>query len=181
MNAVGGCGNVLMGKARLTLVLGGARSGKSRHAEALISALPSPWIYLATAEALDDEMAARIAEHRRRRDDRWQTIEAPRDLVRAVAAAPAGRPVLIDCLTLWLSNLMIAGAELDGEVDRLERALDGAAGPVVVVANEVGLGIVPDNALARRFRDLAGRLNQRLAVRADHVVLLVAGIPLTLK
>ena len=165
----------------LTLVLGGARSGKSRQAETLVAALPTPWVYIATAEALDEEMAARIAEHRARRDQRWQTIEAPRDVADALAATPTGRTVLIDCLTLWLSNVMLAGADLDHEFDRLEAALAAATGPIVVVANEVGLGIVPDSALGRRFRDAAGRLNQRLAARAGRVYLVVAGIPLTVK
>jgi adenosylcobinamide kinase / adenosylcobinamide-phosphate guanylyltransferase len=144
----------------LTLVLGGARSGKSRHAEALVTALPQPWLYIATGEPRDNEMAARIAEHR---------------------AVPAGAAVLIDCLTLWLTNVMLAGLDVEAEIIRLEQALAGRTGPVILVANEVGLGIVPDNALARRFRDVAGRLNQRLASLADRVVLLVAGIPVQVK
>jgi adenosylcobinamide kinase/adenosylcobinamide-phosphate guanylyltransferase len=166
--------------ARLTLVLGGARSGKSKYAEALITALPPPWVYVATAEALDAEMTERIAVHRARRGDDWQTIEAPHDLAGALAA-PAGTPVLVDCLTLWLSNRMLAQANVDAETDRLEEALDRRASPLVLVSNEVGSGIVPDNALARRFRDLQGRLNQRMAARADRVVLMVAGLPLTVK
>lgn len=165
----------------LTLVLGGARSGKSRHAESLIAALPPPWTYIATAQALDGEMAARIAEHRARRDQRWQTVEAPRDLSGALAALPTGSTVLIDCLTLWLSNAMLAGADLALEFARLEAAIAAARGPVIVVANEVGLGIVPDTKLGRQFRDAAGRLNQRIAARADRVYLLVAGIPVTVK
>jgi adenosylcobinamide kinase/adenosylcobinamide-phosphate guanylyltransferase len=165
----------------LTLVLGGARSGKSRHAETLVMAMPPPWIYVATAEPLDDEMAARIAEHRAHRDSRWQTIEAPRDLIGALAAAPAGASILVDCLTLWLSNLMLAKVDLGVEIERFESALSQVTGAIVVVANEVGLGIVPDNALARSFRDAAGNLNQRLAARADHVSLLVAGIALKVK
>jgi adenosylcobinamide kinase/adenosylcobinamide-phosphate guanylyltransferase len=165
----------------LTLVLGGARSGKSRHAEALVTALPRPWLYIATGEPRDNEMAARIAEHRARRVADWHTIEAPRDLAAALAAVPAGAAVLVDCLTLWLTNVMLAGLEVEAEIIRLEQALAGRAGPVILVANEVGLGIVPDNALARRFRDVAGRLNQRLAQLADRVVLLVAGIPMQVK
>ncbi|HEV3395677.1 MAG TPA: bifunctional adenosylcobinamide kinase/adenosylcobinamide-phosphate guanylyltransferase [Xanthobacteraceae bacterium] len=163
------------------LVLGGARSGKSRHAEALVTALPPPWLYIATGEPRDNEMAARIAEHRARRGADWQTIEAPRDLAAALAAAPAGAAVLVDCLTLWLTNAMLAGADVDAEIARFEGALVGREGHTVLVANEVGLGIVPDNALARRFRDTAGRLNQRLAAAADRVVLLVAGIPVKVK
>jgi adenosylcobinamide kinase/adenosylcobinamide-phosphate guanylyltransferase len=165
----------------LTLVLGGARSGKSRHAETLVTAMPPPLVYVATAEPLDDEMAARIAEHRARRDDRWRTVEAPLDLAGALAAAPAGASILVDCLTLWLSNLMLAKADVEVEIERFEAALSQASGSIVVVANEVGLGIVPDNALARRFRDAAGNLNQRLAARADRVALLVAGIALKVK
>jgi adenosylcobinamide kinase / adenosylcobinamide-phosphate guanylyltransferase len=169
------------GAQTLALVLGGARSGKSRHAEALVTALPPPWLYIATGEPRDNEMAARIAEHRTRRGAQWRTVEAPRDLAGALAAAPADAAVLVDCLTLWLTNVMLAGADIDAEIVRLERALAQRGGPTVLVANEVGLGIVPDNALARRFRDVAGRLNQRLAARADRVVLLVAGIPMPVK
>jgi adenosylcobinamide kinase / adenosylcobinamide-phosphate guanylyltransferase len=165
---------------RLTFVLGGARSGKSRYAESLIMAQPPPWIYVATAEALDDEMAARVAEHRARRDGRWRTIEAPRDLAGSLGSVSTGS-ILVDCLTLWLSNQLLAGADNEAEVDRLEAALTGLQGQLVLVANEVGLGIVPDNALARRFRDLQGRLNQRIAARADQVVLMVAGLPLIVK
>jgi adenosylcobinamide kinase/adenosylcobinamide-phosphate guanylyltransferase len=169
------------GAQTLALILGGARSGKSRHAEALVTALPPPWLYIATGEPRDNEMAARIAEHRARRGAQWHTVEAPRDLAGALAAAPADAAVLVDCLTLWLTNVMLAGSDIDAEIVRLERALAQRGGLMVLVANEVGLGIVPDNALARRFRDAAGRLNQRLAARADRVVLLVAGIPMTVK
>src|SRR5215470_4435904 len=111
------------GARQLALVLGGARSGKSRHAEALVRALPPPWLYIATGEPRDNEMAARIAEHRARRGGEWQTVEAPRDLVAAVAAAPAGAAVLVDCLTLWLSNVMLAGADVDAEMGRFHHAL----------------------------------------------------------
>ena len=169
------------GPHELTLVLGGARSGKSRHAEAVVTALPAPWFYIATGEPHDNEMAARIAEHRARRGPEWQTIEAPRDLVVALAGVPAGRAVLVDCLTLWLTNVMLAGTDVEADVALLERALVERKGPMVLVANEVGLGIVPENALARRFRDAAGRLNQRLATLADRVVLIVAGIPVKVK
>ena len=169
------------GGIRLTLVLGGARSGKSRYAESLITALPSPWINVATAEARDAEMVERIAIHRARRGPGWRTIEAPHDLALALEAAPAGVPILVDCLTLWLSNRMLADADVDAEIGHFEEALDRRAGSVVLVSNEVGFGIVPDNALARRFRDLQGRLNQRIAARADRVVLVVAGLPLVVK
>lgn len=164
----------------LWLVLGGARSGKSRHAEALIEQLPPPWFYIATARALDDEMRVRIAEHRARRARNWETIEAPLDLAGALARCRT-LPVLVDCLTLWLSNLMLEEGDVPESVARLEAALDAREAATVLVANEVGLGIVPENALARRFRDEAGRLNQRMAARADRVLFMVAGIVLGLK
>jgi adenosylcobinamide kinase / adenosylcobinamide-phosphate guanylyltransferase len=166
--------------AKLTLVLGGARSGKSRYGESVIAALPPPWLYVATAEALDKEMAERIGAHRARRGPGWQTIEAPRDLAAALTAH-AKLPVLVDCLTLWLSNLMLAEADIEKETKRLEDTLAAAAAPAVLVANEVGSGIVPDHPLGRRFRDLQGVLNQRMAARADRVVLMVAGLPLAVK
>jgi adenosylcobinamide kinase / adenosylcobinamide-phosphate guanylyltransferase len=168
------------GSARLTLVLGGARSGKSRYAEGLIRALPPPWIYVATAEPGDAEMAERIAIHRTRRGAGWNTLEVPRDLAGALSAHE-GTPFLVDCLTLWLSNVLLAGADIDVEIERLECALTRATAPLVMVANEVGFGIVPDNPLGRRFRDAQGLLNQRIAARADRVVLVVAGLPLTIK
>jgi adenosylcobinamide kinase / adenosylcobinamide-phosphate guanylyltransferase len=167
--------------APLILVLGGARSGKSRHAERLIAEYKPPWIYVATAEALDEEMTQRIAEHRARRDERWETMEAPQALADVVRHAPADRPLLVDCLTLWLSNRLIANADLDEETSALVRALDMRSAPTLVVSNEVGLGIVPDNALARRFRDAVGIANQRLAARADRVDFVAAGLPLRLK
>jgi adenosylcobinamide kinase/adenosylcobinamide-phosphate guanylyltransferase len=166
---------------KLTLVLGGARSGKSRYAESLIAATPPPWVYVATAQALDAEMAERIAHHRKRRDAGWHTIEEPHDLEHAIDAAPAGAAVLVDCLTLWLTNRMLAEADMEVEAGRLEAALARRNGLTALVSNEVGSGIVPDNALARRFADLQGRLNQRLAARADRVVLVVAGLPLIVK
>jgi adenosylcobinamide kinase/adenosylcobinamide-phosphate guanylyltransferase len=165
---------------RLTLVLGGARSGKSRYAESLITTLPPPWVYVATGQGLDAEMAARIEAHRARRGPGWSTVEVPRALA-ATLAASGSAPILVDCLTLWLSNLMMAEAPVEAELDRLAQALDKATAPVVMVANEVGSGIVPDNALARRFRDLQGWLNQRIAAQADNVVLVVAGLPLFVK
>jgi adenosylcobinamide kinase/adenosylcobinamide-phosphate guanylyltransferase len=170
--------------AKLTLVLGGARSGKSRYAESLIVALPPPWqppwTYAATAEAGDAEMAERISAHRARRGSDWRTIEAPRHLAQALGAC-GKTPLLVDCLTLWLSNLMLADADIENEIARLETALAAATAPVVLVANEVGSGIVPDHPLGRRFRDLQGILNQRIAACADRVVLVVAGLPLALK
>jgi adenosylcobinamide kinase/adenosylcobinamide-phosphate guanylyltransferase len=169
----------------LTLVLGGARSGKSRYAETLIAGAARRATYVATAAADDNEMAERIRDHRERRAAgslAWETVEAPRDLAATLAAvARPDRPVLVDCLTLWLSNALLADADLAAETGGLLRCLGELAGPVVLVANEVGLGIVPDNALARRFRDAAGRLNQAIAARADRVVLVAAGLPLVLK
>src|SRR3974390_1190843 len=167
--------------SKLTLVLGGARSGKSRYAESLITALPAPWIYIATAQPCDAEMAQRIAAHRRDRAGGWQTVEAPHAIAKAIAQAPPALPILIDCLTLWLSNRMLADADVDSEFIAIEAALDARAGPAVLVSNEVGSGIVPENALARRFQDLQGRLNARVAARAGRVVLLVAGLPLVVK
>jgi adenosylcobinamide kinase/adenosylcobinamide-phosphate guanylyltransferase len=169
------------GPVGLTLVLGGACSGKSRYAESLIAGLPPPWVYVATAEAGDAEMAERIAAHRARRDAGWQTIEAPYDLAGALASVPIRVPVLIDCLTLWLSNLLLAEADMDKAIAALEAQLAQHEGSVVLIANEVGSGIVPDNALARRFRDLQGTLNQRIAARAGRVVFMVAGLPIIVK
>ena len=163
------------------LVLGGAASGKSAFAEALVTGWGRPRVYLATAQAWDAEMAARIARHCDARGPGWRTVEAPLDLASALAAVDPGEAVLIDCATLWLSNQMLAGADLAQEEVRLLRALDACAAPVAVVSNEVGLGIVPETALGRRFREAQGALNQRLAARADLVVLVAAGLPLALK
>ncbi|MGO4170738.1 bifunctional adenosylcobinamide kinase/adenosylcobinamide-phosphate guanylyltransferase [Bosea sp. TAF32] len=165
----------------LTLVLGGARSGKSRHAEALIEACPAPWSYIATAQAYDDEMRERIAEHRARRPEGWQTVDAPLDLAEAIAVRPAGRPILVDCLTLWLTNLILAERDTAAARQALIAACESVSAPLVLVGNEVGLGIVPENALARRFRDEAGRLHQALAARAGRVVFMVAGLPMRVK
>jgi adenosylcobinamide kinase / adenosylcobinamide-phosphate guanylyltransferase len=171
-----------MAAAGVTLVLGGARSGKSAHAEALIAEHGGAPVYVATAEPGDGEMAERIAAHRARRGEAWRTVEAPVALAEAVRSeARAGNAVLVDCLTLWLSNLLFAARDVEAEVEDLMAALEGAEGPVVLVSNEVGLGIVPENALARAFRDHAGRLNQRVAAAADRVVLVTAGLPMTLK
>jgi len=164
----------------VTLVLGGARSGKSRYAESLIAALPPPWIYVATAEAGDEEMAARIKAHRARRGAYWRTVETPTDIAAALSAREKA-PILIDCLTLWLSNLLLAEANIEAEIARLERALAAPGAAVVLVANEVGAGIVPEHPLGRRFRDWQGILNQRIAARADRVVLMVAGLPVAVK
>ncbi|HUN50496.1 MAG TPA: bifunctional adenosylcobinamide kinase/adenosylcobinamide-phosphate guanylyltransferase, partial [Candidatus Sulfotelmatobacter sp.] len=143
---------------------------------------PQGCLYIATAEAGDAEMVARIRAHRARRGARWRTVEAPLDIAGALARSePADGAILVDCLTLWLANLMAAGRQPAAEAERLAAALRAAALPVVLVANEVGLGIVPDNALGRAFRDHAGRLNQAIAAMADAVVLMVAGLPLAVK
>ena len=165
----------------VTLVLGGARSGKSTYAERLIEAT-GRGVYIATAEAFDDEMRDRIGTHQQRRGAGWHTLEEPLDLCGAlVRASDIGAPALVDCLTLWLSNLMAADKEIDQEALRLIETLQNLNVPVVMVSNEVGLGIVPDNKLARDFRDHAGLLNQQVAAMADRVVFIAAGLPLTLK
>jgi adenosylcobinamide kinase/adenosylcobinamide-phosphate guanylyltransferase len=166
----------------VTLVLGGARSGKSSYAEQLAEGGPGACVYLATATAGDAEMAARIARHQQRRGARWRTVEAPLDLASALSAsATAEAVVLVDCLTLWLSNILFEELDVENECEKLIETLPGLAGPVILVSNEVGLGIVPDNALARRFRDDAGRLNQAVAAAAQSVVFVAAGLPLVLK
>lgn len=164
------------------LVLGGQRSGKSRYAEQLVVAGGLIPVYLATATPGDEEMAARIAAHRARRGETWRTVEEPLDLAGALLRESGpGFHVLVDCLTLWLSNLVGAGRKVAAETEALLGALARVAGPVVLVSNEVGLGVVPDNALARRFADDLGILNQRVAAAVDGVVLMAAGLPLTLK
>ncbi|WP_199725291.1 bifunctional adenosylcobinamide kinase/adenosylcobinamide-phosphate guanylyltransferase [Gemmobacter lutimaris] len=166
---------------QLSIVLGGARSGKSRFAERLVTGTGRPRVYIATAEAWDDEMRDRIATHRNDRGADWQTMEAPHDLPDALAKVPAEAVVLVDCATLWLTNRMLAEADLAAEAARLVTALAACPAPVVVVSNEVGWSIVPENALARRFRDEQGRLNQRLAEEAGLVVAVIAGLPVVLK
>lgn len=164
------------------LVLGGARSGKSRFAQARAEALPGELVYLATAQAFDDEMRERITLHRADRGPRWSTIEAPLDLAEAITAcSKPDKVVLVDCLTLWASNLMLAERDAAVATAGLVRAVAAARGPIILVANEVGLGIVPDNALARRFRDVAGEINQAVAGSADSVLFVAAGLPLVLK
>lgn len=168
--------------ATTLFVIGGARSGKSRYAQARAEAAGSAPVFIATAEAFDDEMRERIARHRADRDARWSTVEAPRQLPAAIEALNgAGAVVLVDCLTLWVSNLLLADADIPVAGRRLCDAIARFDGTLILVANEVGLGIVPDNALARAFRDAAGQLNQSVAATAAEVVLLTAGLPLTLK
>lgn len=164
------------------LILGGARSGKSRHAEQLARASGGAVVYIATAEALDAEMAARIAHHRAQRPGHWHLVEEPLALAAVLHAEAAdGRCLLVDCLTLWLGNLLADEARLARELDALYTTLPGLPGDILLVSNEVGWGIVPDNPLARRFRDEAGRLHQRLATLCDRVTLVAAGLPLALK
>jgi adenosylcobinamide kinase/adenosylcobinamide-phosphate guanylyltransferase len=165
----------------LTLALGGAASGKSAFAERLVEAASSSRLYIATAEIRDAEMGAKVARHRARRGAGWRTLEAPRDLAAALAAADPGEAVLIDCATLWLTNLMLADADLGTEEDRLLAALAACPAPVAVVSNELGLGLVPETPLGRRFREAQGALNQRLAAQAGRVVFVAAGLPLVLK
>lgn len=164
------------------LILGGARSGKSRHAEHLAAQSGHDVVYLATAEVLDTEMAQRIAHHRAQRPGHWRLVEEPLALAAALRAQAApDRCLLVDCLTLWLGNLLADESRLQQEVDALYATLPELSGEILLVSNEVGWGIVPDNALARRFRDEAGRLHQRLAALCDRVTLVVAGLPLALK
>ncbi len=171
--------------AEHSLILGGAKSGKSDFAQALAERTAGRRVYIATAEARDQEMAERIRRHQQARDATWTTVEEPLALEEALRkrAAPDAA-VLVDCLTLWLSNLLGAGlapAEIEARGRALAGMLTGLAGPVILVANEVGMGIVPDNALARSFRDLAGGLNRTLAAACQRVVLVAAGLPLHLK
>lgn len=166
---------------KLTIILGGARSGKSRFAETLVTRTGLPKTCVATAEALDGEMAARIAQHRNDRGDTWATIEAPLELSAALRGIAPGRAVLVDCLTLWLSNQMLAGRNLEYEYSELVSALRACPGPVVCVSNEIGMGLVPETALGRDFRDAQGRLNQSMAAQADLAVFVAAGLPLVLK
>lgn len=168
--------------AVITLVLGGARSGKSAHAQALAEANPGELVFLATAEAIDDEMAERIARHRADRGPRWRAVEVPLALGEAVARERGeGSTLLVDCLTVWLGNLMHHEVAVEPAVDALLRALAIGAGNVILVSNEVGLGLVPETPLGRRFRDEAGRLNQRVARLAGRAKIIVSGLALTLK
>ena len=167
--------------ARTFLVLGGARSGKTRHAMGLTEQ-QSRRVYIATAEPLDDEMHARIRNHRRERDATWSTIEAPLQLGDAIAAAQSeNTAIMVDCLTLWLSNLLGTQADIEVEIETLLNAIAQTTNRLVLVSNEVGLGIVPANALARKFRDEQGRLNQRVAAAVNHVDFVAAGLAFNLK
>lgn len=170
-----------VGGGMALLITGGARSGKSGYAETRTLALPGRPQYIATAEARDTEMSERIAAHRARRGPEWQDHEAPLDLVGALAATDGVGPRLVDCLTLWLANLMEAGRDWRAEGRALTATLGQQHSPVILVTNEVGMGIVPDNPLARAYRDAAGWLNQTVAVAADEVQFVVSGLPLKVK
>ena len=168
------------------LITGGARSGKSRLAERVALRPTGRAVYIATAEAGDDEMAARIAAHRARRGREWRDVAAPLDLIGALRDSdgesnPDGDPRLVDCLTLWLSNLMLAGHDWRGAGTTLAENIAHQSTPVIFVTNEVGAGIVPENKLAREFRDAAGWLNQQVASACDEVWLSVAGYPVKVK
>lgn len=164
------------------LVLGGARSGKSRRAQHVAEESGNRLVFIATAQAFDAEMDERIARHRADRDARWQTVEAPVDLAGAIAQADdADVTMLVDCLTLWASNLLLGDEVAEARIDGLVAAIASARGRLILVSNEVGFGIVPDNALARRFRDLSGTMNQRVAAVCGAVELVVAGLSMRLK
>ncbi len=166
---------------QLTLVLGGAKSGKTSGAEGLAIKTGLPKTYVATAQAFDEEMAARIALHRTERGDSWETIEEPLDLAATLRAIASGRVVLVDCLTLWLSNLMAAERDLEYEFDQLISALRDCASPVICVSNEVGMGLVPETPLGREFRDAQGELNQFVGMYADLAIFMVASMHVVLK
>ena len=169
-------------RSRRTFIIGGARSGKTALAERLARGCAGPRVYIATAEAHDAEMAERIARHRADRGDAFETLEAPRDLAGALARCDdAEATVVVDCLTLWLSNRLLDGDDLDAATAELCDALWTMRARVALVSNEVGLGLVPDTPLGRAFRDAQGRLNQRVAAVADAALLVVAGLPVTLK
>ena len=167
--------------SHLSIILGGARSGKSTFAERLASSANRPRAYIATSQAFDVEMEVKIAKHRQDRGPDWQTIEAPLDIEGALAQVPANSVVLIDCLTLWLSNQMHTDADIDAEVTNLLTVLSASPNPVICVSNEVGMGLVPDTPLGRQFRDHQGRLNRKVAEQANLAVFVAAGLPLALK
>ncbi len=171
-----------MTETRSTLFIGGARSGKSRLAQRTAEANGGELVFIATAQAFDDEMRDRIARHQNDRNSRWRTVESPLDLPAAIAREGGeGRTLLVDCLTLWASNTMLAEVDVNAAGAALVAAIASSAGTIILVTNEVGWGIVPDNALARQFRDVAGRLNQQVAAAVDDVRLVVAGIAMQLK
>mgnify|MGYP006247435665 FL=1 len=163
------------------LVTGGARSGKSSFAEKRTKQLGSSLMYIATSEIIDSEMEKRVAEHQARRGSEWQTLHAPLKLAEALSETDGKGPCLVDCLTIWLNNLIFHNEDTIVATKELIKVLEQRSDPVVLVTNEVGSGIVPENALARRFRDEAGRMNQIISQVADEVYLSVSGIPLQIK
>ncbi len=166
---------------KLSLVLGGAASGKSAFAENLVQATELRQIYVATAQVYDDEMADKVARHRDQRGEHWTTIEEPIEVAKALDTVTNDAAVLIDCATLWLTNLVIGEHNVPQRTAALLAAIDACPAPIVIVSNEVGQGIVPDNALSRRFRNAQGQLNQQIAAKADLVVVVMAGLPMVLK
>jgi len=176
---------------RITLVIGGCRSGKSSHALLLANQIAgdetpvSRKIFIATSVPTDSEMDARVVKHKKERGDGWHTAEVPLDIPAAIAEFSGEADlILVDCLTLWVSNMMFHEFDDDGilrMVEALQHTLENASSPVFLVSNEVGMGIVPDNGLARRFRDMAGMVNQKIAQSADRVIYMVAGIPMKIK
>lgn len=165
----------------LTFVLGGAASGKSAFAEGRVRAIGGARHYVATAQAFDDEMRAKIRDHQAQRGPDWTTHDAPFDLAKPLSAVAADQVALVDCMTLWLTNHILADHDIEAQTEAALSALHSCAGHVVIVSNETGYGIVPENALARRFRNEQGRLNQRIAAISDTAVLVVAGLPMALK
>ena len=169
-------------RSETTWILGGARSGKSRLAESIIEQQDGNAIYIATAQAFDDEMTARIAAHRARRGAIWRTEEIPLDLAQGLSGLlKTETPILIDCLTLWLSNVLLANRNVDAEIEALAAEIPSPQASLVLVSNETGMGIVPENHLARRFRDFSGIMNQQIAAASDNVLLVAAGLPFVLK
>ena len=168
---------------KITLILGGARSGKSAHGEMLALQDFSSPIYIFTAQAWDDEMKSRIKTHKKRREGKnWKDIEAPIELGTAIKNnAISNNCILVDCLTLWLTNILLAGQDIDDAINELLLTIKACPGEIILISSEVGLGIVPENSIARRFRDLSGKLHQKLAMEAENVLLMVAGIPMVVK
>lgn len=164
-----------------TFVLGGASSGKSAYAESLVVATNAPRVYIATSQIYDDEMKRKIDVHRHSRGEDWLTIECPLNVSDALDDVPEGSVVLLDCATMWLNNHLFKNSDINRETEKLVTAIKACKGRVVTVSNEVGMGIVPDNALARQFRDAQGKLNQQLAAAADTAIFVVAGLPIALK
>lgn len=170
-----------MALSKLSLVLGGASSGKSVFAEGLVRGSTLDPVYIATAQIWDAEMAEKVAAHKAQRGAGWRTVEEPLAIAEVLASAHKTDAILIDCATLWLTNLILSEADVSAAEERLMAALQTCSAPVVIVSNEVGMGIVPDNALARQFRTAQGGLNRRLAAQSDLTVMVIAGLPLVLK